>query len=339
MKTLLLFLSFVFSLSLYSHYDSSVEDHQHLFTECHEKISEPLNHQALLKKPPRYPSLAQREGVEGIVVLQFDLTEEGKITNSKVLWSSSTGGDGYKESFSRAALKALPSWKYKPRKNQEGESIPTKGIVHQVTFLVEGYETTINLGTDFRKILQSTDRAINRKNPKKLEEALTKVNSVLKEEQISDIEKASYFYLKSLLLIALDRDNKEIQQLLLSSKEYYSIPEFIGPKGNSYYSLNKTKLLSFSGLILATTYLKQENWVKAEEEYLNALIAADVATIKNTRFVRALIQLGIASYNQEKWCYVVSSWERAKSLGKGYNIPFPAELKNALDYARDRYKQ
>ena len=90
---------------------------------------------------------------------------------------------------------------------------------------------------------------------------------------------------------------------------------------------------------MATTYLKQENWVKAEEEYLNALIAADVATIKNTRFVRALIQLGIASYNQEKWCYVVSSWERAKSLGKGYNIPFPAELENALDYASDRYKQ
>ena len=91
MKTLLLFLSFVFSLSLYSHYDSSVEDHQHLFTECHEKISEPLNYQALLKKPPRYPGLAQREGVEGIVVLQFDLTEEGKITNAKVLWSSYTG--------------------------------------------------------------------------------------------------------------------------------------------------------------------------------------------------------------------------------------------------------
>ncbi len=338
MKITCLFFAFLISTNLFSHI--AKESHQHLWSECHENEIDPLKYKAILKKPPRYPIQANTMGVEGTVVVKFDLTKEGKVTNSKAIWSSSTQvNDGskryYAQQFEKSALKALRTWKYSSQKNEIGELIEAKGIIHRFTFLIEGNEDQINLGKEFNKLVDVTKNAI-RKNDQNRNKTLERINSLLEKNKLSNIERASYLYLKSLLMISLDMADDAIQKVLIESKANYqsNIPD-----KNYSRSVNSSKLHSFAGLLLATTYLKQENWEKAEEEYFTALLAADEATIVHKRFVMAYIQLGLASYNLGHWCEVASSWERSKTLGKKYSIPFPDQLSDALEYVQSMQKK
>lgn len=61
----------------------------------------------IIKVPPRYPTQAAKEGIEGYVAVQFSIAENGSVTNAKVLRSEP------ERVFDPAALKSLKYYKYR----------------------------------------------------------------------------------------------------------------------------------------------------------------------------------------------------------------------------------
>ena len=62
---------------------------------------------AIIKIPPPYPENCRSRGVEGIVVVEFDVTPEGNVSNPRVTSSPHS-------CFDRAVIKAVSGWKYPP---------------------------------------------------------------------------------------------------------------------------------------------------------------------------------------------------------------------------------
>lgn len=76
---------------------------------------------------PVYPKAAAAENVEGFVVLQFDITEEGATDNIRVVESEPAG------IFDNNAKKAFGDWEYKPR-IQNGQAQRQTGLLVQLDF-------------------------------------------------------------------------------------------------------------------------------------------------------------------------------------------------------------
>ena len=73
------------------------------------------NRAILSKVPPKYPARAKREGWSGVVVLKFNVTESGSVTDINIVRSSS-----YPE-LDNAARNALRQWKFGAKPNSGKE--------------------------------------------------------------------------------------------------------------------------------------------------------------------------------------------------------------------------
>ncbi|MFY8272618.1 energy transducer TonB [Pseudoalteromonas sp. SSDWG2] len=62
----------------------------------------------IVRVPPQYPTAAAREGIEGYVVLSYDISATGQVINAKVI------GAEPKRTFDKEALRALKKWKFSP---------------------------------------------------------------------------------------------------------------------------------------------------------------------------------------------------------------------------------
>jgi protein TonB len=62
---------------------------------------------AVIKVTPPYPEGCRSKGAEGIVVVQYDVTPEGNVTNARVIETPNA-------CFVRPILKAVSGWKYPP---------------------------------------------------------------------------------------------------------------------------------------------------------------------------------------------------------------------------------
>ena len=56
---------------------------------------------------PSYPEGCRSRGVEGVVIVQFDVTPEGNVTNAQIIQTPD-------RCFNRPILKAVSGWKYPP---------------------------------------------------------------------------------------------------------------------------------------------------------------------------------------------------------------------------------
>ncbi len=81
----------------------------------------------IVRVTPNYPIDAARKGIEGWVVLAFDINEIGAVINVKVLDSAP------KRIFDKAAKKALRKWKYRA-KSVDGEQVSQRNFTVQLDF-------------------------------------------------------------------------------------------------------------------------------------------------------------------------------------------------------------
>ena len=85
---------------------------------------------AIVQIAPVYPTRALTNGIEGYVVIEFDLDENGQVINPRVLYGEPPGV------FDRAAVNALQRWRYNP-KVVNGKPVRMYGLRQQLTFEIE----------------------------------------------------------------------------------------------------------------------------------------------------------------------------------------------------------
>lgn len=78
----------------------------------------------LKRVPPEYPRKAAIKGMDGYVVMVFDITEGGKPHNIDVIESYPA------KEFDANAKRALSEWVYEPAKKDNG---PVSSICHKLT--------------------------------------------------------------------------------------------------------------------------------------------------------------------------------------------------------------
>jgi periplasmic protein TonB len=81
---------------------------------------------AIVRVQPVYPAVAEARGLEGWVLVQFDVLADGHVANAFVVDSSS-------RVFEKSALNAAYRFRFKPRV-VDGESLATTGIQNLFRF-------------------------------------------------------------------------------------------------------------------------------------------------------------------------------------------------------------
>jgi len=83
--------------------------------------------QELDNPQPKYPKAAERKGIEGVVVVSFEVLENGSCVSPKIVSGPAD--------FHEAVLKAVATWHYRPA-TQDGKKIrrrTTKRVVFQLS--------------------------------------------------------------------------------------------------------------------------------------------------------------------------------------------------------------
>ena len=80
----------------------------------------------IVKVAPVYPETAAADGLEGFVVVEFTITEEGTVEDSEVAESSNAV-------FDVAAVESVNKYRYKPR-ILNGEPVAVPGVRVRVLF-------------------------------------------------------------------------------------------------------------------------------------------------------------------------------------------------------------
>jgi TonB family protein len=79
---------------------------------------------------PVYPADARAAGVQGEVVVRYDVASDGRVINARIETSDPAGV------FDDAALAAVRSWKYNPQ-IREGEVQEVRNILSTVRFRLD----------------------------------------------------------------------------------------------------------------------------------------------------------------------------------------------------------
>jgi protein TonB len=83
----------------------------------------------MVRVAPVYPSRALAYGIEGYVVVQFDVTADGRVVNVVIIESTDSV-------FNKAAIRAAGKFKFKPRV-VDGLALASYGIRNMFSFEIE----------------------------------------------------------------------------------------------------------------------------------------------------------------------------------------------------------
>ena len=176
----------------------------------------------LFKPKIIYPTKSQRLGAEGRAIAEFDISEEGRVINPKIIEgkcgnprSPYTKFKNCKD-FDAAALRAVKQMVYEPEK-LEGKNIVVKNVLHSFTFIMEDDELTVRNRKS--RAYNNALKAISKKN---FEEAINIAESNLEFDYIFMNQIANAKYLQGNYLEAREWLNKFNDELLNDQRE---IPE------------------------------------------------------------------------------------------------------------------
>ncbi len=92
--------------------------------------SVPSGPRAIVKIPPIYPDRCARRGIEGWVLVEFDINPMGLVENAKVVDAEPAG------CFEKASLKAIKKWKFKARV-QDGKSVYQYRMQEVIQYVID----------------------------------------------------------------------------------------------------------------------------------------------------------------------------------------------------------
>jgi TonB family protein len=78
-----------------------------------------------------YPPDARANGIEGYVVVRYDVAADGRVHNARVVDAQPAG------TFDEAALQAVSRWRFRPPQ-RNGEAQPVTGLQSRLEFALEG---------------------------------------------------------------------------------------------------------------------------------------------------------------------------------------------------------
>lgn len=66
----------------------------------------------IIRAAPQYPEACRARGAEGVVLVRFDVTDRGEVTNVRIISSDN-------RCFDRTVIKTVMSWKYSPQARRD----------------------------------------------------------------------------------------------------------------------------------------------------------------------------------------------------------------------------
>lgn len=80
---------------------------------------------------PAYPRSCLAKGVSGAVIVEFDVTPEGSVTNARIISSPD-------KCFNAEVLRAISKFRYPPATDEAGRAVWRRGVRETITFDLEG---------------------------------------------------------------------------------------------------------------------------------------------------------------------------------------------------------
>ncbi|GAB4527095.1 MAG: hypothetical protein Kow00133_15940 [Amphiplicatus sp.] len=79
-----------------------------------------------IRVAPAYPERCAAQNIEGVALVQFDVTPEGDVVNPRILSSPHS-------CFDRTVIRAVSRWKYAPA-YENGRPVARRGVVERFVF-------------------------------------------------------------------------------------------------------------------------------------------------------------------------------------------------------------
>ena len=333
-----IFLSLYFiSGSVFSHQASNGTD---FLNQCKKVSSVGLASSAkpLKQVPPSYSRRELVKSIEANILVEFKVNKEGKVIDPIIVWQSQS--DNRKNTFNKKTIASVKKYQYEPARNVNGEVI--ESVSRALTrFRIEGLEDNLTVSNaSYEKILYKLKEII-RKNRKTRDSELVKVvkdvDAVLKDNKLSKIDKAVFYYLKAVTLKALEAPKHEIRKILLESKKNYEFEIIQTLKGGvEVRSVTSEKLNAFVGILLAESYFKDNNYRNVEHELVHLFDGSYKNDFFNKKYYSSWVRLGVSSYNLKNWCNAFTALKKAKELSEREGKIFPPFLEGPLKQAKSQ---
>jgi TonB family protein len=276
-------------------------------------------YKSIKKKPPRYPKNALDKGMEGVVILEYTINNEGKTKDIKVVDSSN-------DIFNNAAIKTVSQFIYEPSINLDtGLTISTPGVEHAVSFRLKGADDILRFsGRRSGNFNREIDR-IQNLDPK---EAIERILFKLPNEN-DPLKKAVYYYLKSL------RASENEPRNLLVEKEDLQVS----------YSLLKQEVISIDPnvLKLRTYVIPSLAYLEVNDEKAMDLLEESISILQrynfppSTRVYSTYANFGVLAYNSGNWCGAYKSFDTAIDIAKNIGLEAPPEIEQYRDLAKQKF--
>lgn len=92
--------------------------------------SEDHEYALLTSMPPPYPRAAYDRGLEAIVTIEFNINEQGRAQNTRVIQGDRDG------IFQESSIEAAENYRFRPRVI-DGEPITVAGVQYKLTYCLE----------------------------------------------------------------------------------------------------------------------------------------------------------------------------------------------------------
>ena len=275
-------------------------------------------YKAISKTPPFYPTRALGRGLEGSVILEYTINTEGRAVDIKVVDTSNT-------IFDSAAIRAVEKFVYEPSINLDtGLPIDAPGVMHAITFALEGYEEVLTLGG----APDSWNRNIYKIQSEKPKNAIRRIERYLADEE-DDIIRAALYYLRSLRAAEIEPRN------LSTEKEDLQNAYTLLKDQNSQHP-NVVKLKSY--VIPALGFMEMDADKKKALDLLEEAIriAKQSNLPLSTRIYYSYSNFGVLAYNSGNWCRAYESFDAAIDTAKKIGMEEIPSLKKYRDMAKER---